>query len=246
MPLFGGDAYDDEAFSRLTFAEQGFYWWLAWWQWQEGSIPSDLEAILDKLPRKKADEAERAWPAVSKLFPSLSESLSDRRANPNLERRRLKWVGERGRRQLGARLTNEKRWGNGPEERRTETALESTRSADPLANHVQTPDFALAQALIAKIDASALKVHPPEQTALAWMAEFTPELIVETLSDCEDQYKGKHFRYLEQILVSRRDNPEQRPGRRREKRQHAGNNGDGSSKGPDGLTIPPRPDDYWT
>lgn len=245
MPLYGKDAYDDEAFSRLTFAEQGLYWYLAWWQWQEGSIPGDLDAILDKLPRRKGDEATAAWTAVAKLFPSLSDSLSDRRANPTVERNRLKAIGERGRRQFGAELTNAKRWGNREPEGRTETARHDANENEAIPTIVPTPDFAAAVATIAKIDASALKVLPPEQISVAWITEFGHELIIETLADCEDQYKGKHFKYLEQILVSRRDDPSQRPGRRREKRQTAGNNGDGTKVGPDGLVIPQRPDDYW-
>lgn len=112
MPMYGKDSNDDEAFSRLTFGEQGFYWWLAWWQWNEGSVPADFEEILDKLPRRKVNEARKLWVNVQKFFESCTVADRQRLANTRLESHRKAMLGRRKGFQAGANKTNELRWGS--------------------------------------------------------------------------------------------------------------------------------------
>lgn len=245
MPFNGKDAYGDEAFMRLSLAEQALFWFLAWWQWQEGSIPSDIEDVIERLPRRQEADARMAWPAMARFFPS-SGSLSDGRlANATLERKRLKATGKRALQQLGASLTNQKRWGAGQNGGRTETALESTNGHEEVSTHVPDPDFAAASKIHAQTEASGLRVPPPLQLVIAWIGKFGAELVSETIEDCNGQLSGKHFRYLAEILTTRLDDPSQRPGRRAKVRQMTGNNGDTPQRGPDGLLIPVREGDYW-
>jgi uncharacterized protein YdaU (DUF1376 family) len=98
----------------------------------------------------------------------------------------------------------------------------SPKEAPPGTGVVRVPDFEAVKRVDEKLAASALKVPPPHQVTAAWMTDYGEELIVETLADCEDQYKGKHFKYLESILTNRRDNPDQRPGQRRARRNDGG------------------------
>lgn len=111
MPFYGKDAYDDETFGLLSFGTQGLYVFLAWWQWQEGTIPADIEVILDKVPRRKVIEARKIWPSVEPLFPVL-ESDPTRRQNAAVERRRADVMRKRDRHRLGAEITNAERWGS--------------------------------------------------------------------------------------------------------------------------------------
>jgi uncharacterized protein YdaU (DUF1376 family) len=111
FPFYGKDAYDDEQFARLSFAEQGVYMFLAWWQWQEGSIPANLELILDKVPRRKIAEARKVWPALEAWFPVMPDNPA-RRQNEGVERRRQELLTRRDRNREGANKTNAKRWGS--------------------------------------------------------------------------------------------------------------------------------------
>lgn len=77
------------------------------------------------------------------------------------------------------------------------------------------PDFSAVKSVIEKISASALRTKPSEQIVITWCGTYGPELILETLIDCEPEYRGKGYQYLERILTTRRDDPSQRPGNRR-------------------------------
>lgn len=107
FPFYGKDAYDDEGFSRLSFAEQGFYLYLAWWQWQEGSIPAELDDILDKVPRKKVTEARRMWPTLAHHFPVIADG--GRRQSSAVEGRREDIARRRNKNRFGAEITNAQR-----------------------------------------------------------------------------------------------------------------------------------------
>lgn len=261
LPLYGKDAYDDEAFSRLSFGAQGVYWFLAWWQWSEGSIPADLEQILDKVPRKKIAEARRVWAEVLPFFPTIGDG--GRRANGTVERHRSKVCGDREKRQKGAAITNAKRWGeslNGSlSESLSDDVSESPRAANESASavgslsqhtktgegvqgegRVATPDFEAAARVYEKLRQSALKEIPPEQVAVGLVTEFGEELILETLIDCENEYRGKPWRYFEKILVDRHSNPDKRPGQRRARK--AGN-GSGERRSDDSGSASATPRD---
>ncbi len=235
FPLYGKDAYDDEAFSRLSFGAQGFYWFLAWWQWSEGSIPADLEAILDKVTRRKIAEARRLWAEVSPFFPITEDQT--RRANATVERHRSKVCSDREKRQKGAAITNAKRWSESlppslseslsdglSESLRAATATASasatgslsqtTKNPEGVQGEVRTPDFGAAARVAEKIHQSALRDMPPDQLVVVWLNSFGEELIVETLVDCEAEYTGKGWQYFKRILESRKADPSQRPGRR--------------------------------
>ncbi len=116
-----------------------------------------------------------------------------------------------------------------------------TKSTEGVQGEPLQPDFDAAARLNAKLDESALRVKPSLQIVVAWLSEFTEELILETLIDCEPAYRGKNYQYLESILTTRRDNPEQRPGNRRAK---GNGNGNGTHHGPTLRNGKPRPIDF--
>lgn len=131
-------------------------------------------------------------------------------------------------------------------EKRSETALESTNGPEEVSTHVQDPDFAMAGQICAKIEASGLRVPPPLQLVVAWMGKFGVELITETIEDCNGQLNGKHHNYLAEILLTRFEDESQRPSKRRKRAQATANkDGNGAVRGPDGLSIPEREGDYW-
>lgn len=97
---------------------------------------------------------------------------------------------------------------------------------EPSARPVPVPDFAAVERVSSLLDNSALRVKPSLQIVTAWLSEgFTEDLIRETLADCEPAYAGKGYQYFESILTTRRDNPDQRPGKRRAKGANANGNG---------------------
>lgn len=113
---------------------------------------------------------------------------------------------------------------------------------------VAIPDFAAAQRIIGKLEHCALKLPPPDQIAIAWVTEYGPELVEETLIDCEDAYRGKGWQYFERILTTRRGDPSQRPGNRRAKgngngsgRVHGGAEGGGPGGAGRSAEAPERP-----
>lgn len=79
---------------------------------------------------------------------------------------------------------------------------------------VAVPDFAAAARIHGLLKASKLRDVPPEQMVTVWLTRFDETLIRETLADCEGEYAGKGWRYFEQILVTRLENPERRPAHR--------------------------------
>jgi hypothetical protein len=251
FPMYGKDAFDDEAFNGLPLGSEGLFWRLAWWQWSEGSIPADIEKILDKMPRKKVPEVRRYWPALRNFFAPIGDG--SRLQNATVELRRDKQLGERGRRVLGANITNKKLGRRTSSDSLTGTlsvpgsdtlrAASASASAFPPSTQptkkpegVQgegraAPVMVTAERLMLKLEHCGLKVIPTPQVVVAWVTEYGEELVVETLADCENDYRGKHFRYLESILTNRRDNPHERPGNRRGKRAvDRGSHGAGSDR----------------
>src|SRR5579872_959500 len=132
MPLYGKDAYDDEQFALASFAVQGFFWWLCWWQWREGSIPADMDLILAKLPRAKFREAKSLWKKLLNFFPTFGDGT--RRRNETLHAHRIDMLQVTDRKGVGAELTNAKRRGVRTGER------DAQRDANRDAQHDATRD----------------------------------------------------------------------------------------------------------
>jgi uncharacterized protein YdaU (DUF1376 family) len=142
----------------------------------------------------------------------------------------------------GSRTSHESRVTSN-EESKPERALAGAREAEQPATSNQQPatpppDFGAVKRVDDKLAASALKLAPPLQTTTAWVQEYGEDLIVETLADCEVEYAGKHFKYLESILTNRRDNPSQRPGQRRARRTDGNGNGSGRRDDSGGAGSP--------
>lgn len=234
MPLYGKDAYDDETFGLLSFGAQGLYFYLGWWQWQEGSIPADLEVILDKVPRRKVNEARRLWPDIEQLFPVLNGG--QRRQSPSVEKRRADVLAKRGAHQKGAAITNAKRTNSETlsvpnsaplsdsesvsPRTATATALATAIGSPPFLVERETPftpppDFTVVASLAERISGAGLAVEPTLQIVTAWLTEYGEALILETLVDCGPRIAGKNYAYLEKILIGRQQNPSERPANRR-------------------------------
>jgi hypothetical protein len=231
FPMYGKDAYTDEAFSNLSFGAQGLFWFLAFWQWSEGSVPVEFAFILKRIPQSKTRETRRVWSEVEPFFPVM-ESNPSRRANPKVELTRARVCGDRDRKRIGAELTNSKRWGTpvsgslseslGSDSHRAASAIDSKETPEKKESETTThakppsvPDFAAAERLRFKIDHAGFRYPPSDQIVVAWLAEFGEELITETLIDTGPEYRGKGYQYFERILISRRDNPNARPNNRR-------------------------------
>ena len=108
FPFYGNDAYSDEAFNRLSSEAQGVWFWLAWWQWLECSIPADLDDILDRAPRRKVSEYRRAWKELEAFFPVMGDNPR-RRQSPSVEKQYAILTGARKKNAEGAERTNELR-----------------------------------------------------------------------------------------------------------------------------------------
>lgn len=109
MPLYGKDAWSDERFLLLSWDAQGLFWRLAFLQWMEGSIPDDLEAVVDIVG--KARQTRSLWPVMLKFFIPVPDSPG-RLYNPITSGHREKMLEKRQQQEAGAASTNGKRWGN--------------------------------------------------------------------------------------------------------------------------------------
>lgn len=130
FPFYGKDAYGDELFVSLSFAAQGLWLRLAWWQWGEGSIPADVAEIVGALPAGKSKEILRLWPEVERHFPLIADG--SRRQNATVETHRARIEAKRERQSRGAKTTNAARWGADPDVSLTDT------SSDSLTDHIAT------------------------------------------------------------------------------------------------------------
>jgi hypothetical protein len=201
FPFYGKDAYDDEAFFRLSFGSQGFYFFLAWWQWQEGSIPADLEVILDKVPRRKVTEARNLWPKVESMFPIIDDR-PDRRQDPAVERRRNEVLDKRARHQTGAYKTIAKRFGmESLFESPSDASSDSLRaegagaSADATANKTVT--------LVADLAKRGLKMHGRKaEVVLNWPEKYGADVVLAAFdANAESILVADHpVQYLAAIL----------------------------------------------
>lgn len=106
MPLYGKDAWSDEAFLSLDWDEQGLFWRLSFWQWMEGSIPDDIDRIVEIVGKAKSTRA--LWGSMRRFFITHPE-LPGRRFNPTTERNREAFLRAREKNAKGADITNAKR-----------------------------------------------------------------------------------------------------------------------------------------
>lgn len=233
MPLYGKDAWSDEDFLAAEWDEQGLFWRLAWWQWQEGSIPDDLKKILNVIG--KPNSTRRLWPKMKTFFVPVP-GKDGRLFNEKLDEFRGEAITEKEGRSRGAQVTNAKRWGD-VAERSLSDSLDSSLPATPerVVSRIATaiaigsrspegeregepPDPpGLSQAVLRlkpRFAQVKLRTEPSIAMLAGWVQRFGEDLILETLADCEERLKGKDFRYLETILVNRKENPAERPGAR--------------------------------
>lgn len=224
FPFYGKDAYDDEAFSALSFAAQGLYLYLAWWQWAEGSIPANLDRILDKLPRSKTAEAKKLWPIVEAFFPVVPES--GRRQNATIEEHRKKVCAKTDRHRMGAEITNAKRWGSdslgaslseSDSDSPSDTYSDSLRaaSANAIANASASgsPEGVQGEAVVAMPDRESMariaaSLEPSGMVVgggyvASWCAQYGAEFVAAVIEDVGPSLAGKRPSYLHAILRDR-------------------------------------------
>ena len=133
MPFYGKDIYTDERTLRLSYAHQGLYVRLLWWQWSEGSIPAAIDEIADMIG--KARDTRHLFPGVAQFFEAHPD-LKGRLWNLRLEDARRKLMNHRhggpkaaeARRQKSGVIAGEKREQEPPHN----AAEDAPRAADPL------------------------------------------------------------------------------------------------------------------
>lgn len=133
MPFYGKDIYTDVPTLRLSFAAQGFYVRLLWWQWSEGSIPDDITSIADVIGRER--ELRKLWPDVKPFFAPVADQPGYL-ANERLEQVRAEMVRLREKRGAAGSKGGSKKVAN--------------RVANGEAN--ATPAFAVASAVASAIE----------------------------------------------------------------------------------------------
>jgi hypothetical protein len=131
MPLYGKDIYTDERVLRLSFAHQGLYVRLLWWQWTEGSIDPDVRVIASVAGRER--EVRKLWPDLAQFFP-IHPTIEGRLANPKLEKIRANLAKIRERRSESGRKGNVARWQDVSQIDRNAVATGSLASAVAVAS----------------------------------------------------------------------------------------------------------------
>lgn len=226
MPFFGKDAYTDESFVLLDWAAQGLFWRLAYWQWDEGDIPSDVDLVVAVVGKPR--DTRKLWPAMTRLFaPAEREG---RIANRKVAELRDAAFEARKRRQAGAEMTNQKLGHRSTPSDTPSVTLSGTdsgtlRAANANAIGSSVPEgvqgepsppaeLSTLAAIVHKIEALGLNPPPPEQLILAWIGNYGDELMLETIHDAAGACAGKHFNYFAAILNRRQENPNERPSNR--------------------------------
>lgn len=255
MPLYVKEAWSDERFLLLPWDAQGLFWRLAGMQWLEGSIPSDVKAIIDLVGKPQA--TRRLWPTMLEFFGADSNDTG-RLRNDKLEAIRVQFFGEKDRRGRGAAITNAKRWGSDPtsedqSDDESDVAIESLQrqESESLRGRAQgaraatatavasssrslegvkgePPDFAAVERLEPRFEQVGLSVLPPQQVLVGWVQDFGETLILAVLAEREGTLKGKHYTYLQPILMDRKENP--RENRSKSARKQQGNQAQPSAK----------------
>jgi uncharacterized protein YdaU (DUF1376 family) len=82
--FYPSDFMDSEKVAKMNAAERGVYTSALCWQWREGSIPDDPDALAP-LVRLKPGEVKRAWPVVRSCFTVREDG---RLVQPRLETER--------------------------------------------------------------------------------------------------------------------------------------------------------------
>ena len=214
MPMYGKDAYDDERFRALSYAAQGVYWRLAWWQWAEGDIPESLTEILNGLPRKHASEVKRVWKEIAPFFPPIGDG---RRRSLSVEKRRPNRTPEN-------EVVEKSDTSSSPTEEKSTYVC--ARAANAIANATAKSvvegdagepkilNFAHAPAIVARLAEIGLRPPPPEQVTASWLRDYGEDLINETVREVTARgggLTGKHWKYLQTILANRTAKPNERP-----------------------------------
>ena len=139
MPLYGKELYTDERVLRLSFAHQGLYVRLLWWQWAEGSIDPDVRVIASVAGRER--EVRKLWPDLAQFFP-FHPTIEGRLANPKLEKIRAEVVRIREHRRESGRKGGANRW-------RETSQTDGNTDDETIANDIAKgwPAVAVASAL---------------------------------------------------------------------------------------------------
>jgi len=78
------DAFElDEAARTMTFAQRGIFVSLLCWQWREGSVPSDRNALKTGLAVRTVSDRKHLWLVIRKCFVD-DGSKTGRLVNPKL------------------------------------------------------------------------------------------------------------------------------------------------------------------
>lgn len=245
MPLYGKDAWSDEKFLAADWDVQGMFWRLLWWQWQEGSIPADISAVVDVIG--KPVTTRRLWSRMQGFFVSCGEG---RLRNEKLNALRVEALKEKNGQQKGAAITNAKRWGGeslevslseslypslpATEQRvasRIATALESSTpvvlegvQGEPTPPHSPPPDFEAVARILPRFAQVGVRTTPTEQTLVGLVQTYGEAMILEALADKEPNLPGKSWQYVETVLKGWKENPNERPSNRKTSGKRAGNN----------------------
>jgi uncharacterized protein YdaU (DUF1376 family) len=108
--FFARDFLTDERLMMMPLDAQGAYQRLRAYQWVEGSIPDNFDALA-KMCGVAAREMKRMWVHLDALFPS-SAVFPGRRQNPELERIREENAAWREKKSEGGRKGASIRWGH--------------------------------------------------------------------------------------------------------------------------------------
>lgn len=234
MPFFGKDAYTDESFLLLDWDAQGLFWRLAYWQWDEGDIPADIERVIAIVGKPR--QTRKLWPAIVRLFGASDQEGRLRHAK--LHDLREKAFEDRRRRQFGAGLTNAKLGRSSTLSDTDSDTLSDTHSdTDSGTPRVATatakekslpltlegvqgkpsppPDAAVVERVERWLDEVDLNPPPARCVTHEWLTAYGETLITETLTDVGHDCRGKSWKYLAAILKRRKENPNEQPANRK-------------------------------
>lgn len=199
MPFFGDDAYGDEFFNGLEWAEQGFYLWLAWWQWQEGSIPHDFARLLVRMPASKVKSAKKLWPRMCEVFVSVDGGA--RRFCESVEKKRAAFFKTASDKSFAGKRGAEARWGSAID---SEIADAMLKTSAPMAEGEGNVSSALdrlnrSQSGVAQVlEAFAPGLRPHPGLIAKWVSQIGAVSVVEIVQ----KYPTKNADYIAKCVQS--------------------------------------------
>ena len=133
--FYASDYLSSSKVQQMPLEAQGAYMRLLCYNWQDGTIPADIESLA-KLCGVTRNRMKKLWIFLRDSF-SVAENFPDKLVNERLESVRRDQANYRKRQQEAGKLGNDKRWGR--DRTATDSRSPEHRSSSPSPSPSSSP-----------------------------------------------------------------------------------------------------------